>query len=106
MNKDDIFLTSIREINKGTVRYVCDAFIRPKNITIQGCLLLQKGENRWVNFPSDKWEENGEQKFKERVIFHDPIEAAMVKKFIKLALDEEKSGPTEKEKDEIENLPF
>lgn len=102
----DIFVTNLREVNKGLIRYSCDAFIRSKNQTLSGCSLMEKGQNRWVNFPSQKWEVNGETKYKEMVTFHDPIENQQIRTGIKKGIDELLSPSTEEKNNDIENLPF
>lgn len=67
-----ISIQNINPINKGNVLASCTVEIRPWKLKIHKVLVFQKGTQRWVTFPSEKFENTaGEIKYNELLEFTD-----------------------------------
>lgn len=103
----DVF--NIYEINKGDMLASCSVHIRPWKMKIHKIVIWQKGENRWISLPKEKYEKNGETKYTDLLEFDDSGASKRFRDQIMQAVDEyiERKGdlsPEDVIKDE--ELPF
>ena len=66
----DIF--NINPINKGDILASCSVHIKPWKQKIHKVMIFQKGQNRWVSLPREKYEtRDGEVKYNDLIEFDD-----------------------------------
>ncbi len=58
-----IQVSNVRPINKGDLLATCSVHIVPWKLKINKVAVFQRGVNRWVAMPRDKYESNGETKY-------------------------------------------
>lgn len=66
-----INVISVNPINKGDLLASVSVHIKPWKLTIHEIIVMQKGQNRWVNLPQRKYESNGETKYAKLLEFDD-----------------------------------
>lgn len=62
---------NINPINKGDLLASCSVSIIPWKLRIHNVVVFQKGVNRWVCMPRERYESNGEIKYKDLMEFSD-----------------------------------
>jgi len=72
----DVF--NVNAINKGDLLASCSVEIKPWKLKIHNIMVFQKGQNRWVSLPREKYESQGETKFRDFLEFTD---ASALKRF-------------------------
>lgn len=63
---------NIYPINKGDVLASVSVAIKPWHMKIHKIMVMQKGVNRWVNLPQERFESKGETKYTKLIEFDDP----------------------------------
>lgn len=90
-----IEIKNFKEINKGVVKYGFWIYIPTWGITIRDCVLMHKGENTWVSYPSRKYESEGQTKYFDLVVLDKEVKyklnAAVIDK-IKLIVNAESNN--------------
>ncbi len=66
-----IEISNIHPIHKGDVLASVTAYIKPWKMKIHKITVFQKGVNRWVNLPQEKYDSNGETKYTKLIEFDD-----------------------------------
>ncbi len=66
-----IEIFNIRTIHKGDLVASCSVEIKPWRLKIHKITVLQKGMNRWVSLPRERYESNGETKYADLMEFTD-----------------------------------
>lgn len=62
---------NVNPINKGDILASCSVEITPWKIKIHKIVVFQKGSNRWISLPREKYESNGETKYTDLLEFTD-----------------------------------
>lgn len=99
---------NVYPVHKGDLLASCSVHIEPWKLKIHKVMVFQKGLNRWVSMPREKYESNGETKYSDLLEFDD---AAATKRFrdqIIAAIDEyiQKNGDLTPEDIIKANDPF
>ncbi len=66
-----IEIFNIQPIHKGDLLASCSVEIRPWKLKIHKVTVFQKGVQRWISLPRDKYESNGETKYTDLLEFTD-----------------------------------
>lgn len=67
-----IEITNINPIHKGDLMATCSVKIKPWKMTFHKVTVWQKGVNRWVTMPREKYEtRDGETKYNDLIEFED-----------------------------------
>lgn len=82
-----IEISNINPINKGSVLATCTVHVKPWKLKFHKVMIFQKGINRWVTLPSEKYEADGETKYKDLMEFDDATVAKRFKEQVLLAVD-------------------
>jgi hypothetical protein len=67
-----IEIFNVNPINKGDLLASCSIHIQPWKLKIHKVMVFQKGINRWVSFPREKYEVGGETKYTDLMELTDP----------------------------------
>jgi len=62
---------NIYPIHKGDLLASCSVEIKPWKLKIHKVTVFQKGLNRWISLPREKYESNGETKYNDLLEFTD-----------------------------------
>lgn len=82
-----IEILNVNAINKGSVQATCTVHVKPWKLKIHKVMIFQKGNNRWVSLPSEKFEVDGETKYKDLMEFDDATVLKRFKDQVLLAVD-------------------
>jgi len=77
-----------------------------KPLVIKGCLLHEKGEKRWINFPSREFIKDGERKFINIIVIPDSDTYWRFQAWCLAELDRIISTPIAALEPEQNNIPF
>jgi len=103
-----IEVSNVFPINKGDLLASCSVEIKPWKLKIHKVVVFQKGINRWVSLPREKYEANGETKYNDLMEFTDSGATKRFRDQIMQAIDEyiEKNGDMVPEDVIKEDEPF
>lgn len=103
-----IEIFNINPIYKGDLLASCSVEIKPWKLKIHGIVVFQKGSQRWISLPREKYEVNGETKYKDLMEFTDQGAAKRFRDQIMEAVDAyvAKNGDLMPEDVIKENDPF
>ena len=103
-----IQILGYREINKGAVLGTVNIKIVKWGLNVNRITVFQKGNNRWISFPSESYESEGEKKYFPLVKFEDRETMDRFTRNVLESLDKYLSDLTrqEKPKEHQEELPF
>lgn len=62
---------NVNPVHKGDLLASCSVEIKPWKLKIHQVTIFQKGLNRWINLPRDKFESGGETKYRDLMEFTD-----------------------------------
>ena len=67
----DLICTQFKEMNKGSLLGFANIYIPKWGIEVYGISLFQKGDRKWVSFPSREYEKDGEKKYLSHLKFRE-----------------------------------
>jgi hypothetical protein len=82
-----IEIFNINPIHKGDLLASCSVEIKPWKLKIHKITVFQKGVNRWISLPREKYESNGETKYNDVLEFTDSGASARFRAQIMDAVD-------------------
>lgn len=83
-----IKIFNVYPVHKGDLLASCSVKIEPWKMKIHKVMVFQKGLQRWVNLPREKYETNGETKYNDLIEFDDPGATKRFRDQVLAAVDE------------------
>ncbi len=88
VQKNGIKVLNFKSLNRGAIQASFD--LDWHGMSIRGMTLMQSGRNRWVNYPSQKYEdaETGETKYYKHAFPTNPEQKGAIEKYILKLVDQ------------------
>lgn len=99
-----IEILRFKEVNKGFLQSSVNVKIKEWDLIINKICIFNKEGNRWINFPQENYEDNGEKKYFPLVKIDNPEKMAKLQKEILEEVDRYCTGSKIEPKTEIKSV--